>query len=81
MKTLSKTDSLNISAGCGESTCPFQNSCKNTAILMLNTCSMDELSQINLLFKDTIQNEPLVNADSNARKAALINALENADFI
>lgn len=78
MKLILNTYLKNIHAG--ESLCPFDQTCQNVTVLLLNSCSMDQLHNVNIIFKTTLTNEDLIGADDEAKKAAMINAILNSNF-
>lgn len=63
-----------ISAGCDNE------SCKDITLALLETCDFAQMHQVNSLFKSIMLSDQMKGVDSDTLKAALVTAIQNADF-
>lgn len=71
LKTLQIEELLFVAGGCGEQTC------QEATLEFLQICTMPEMVEINKVFKQILLSDAMINADSDAKKAALIAAIQN----
>ncbi len=71
MKSLNIEECVLVSAGCGD------NSCQMATLDFLEVCSMEQMFEINKIFKQILLSDAMKDADSDTKKAALIAAIEN----
>ncbi|MGD9591717.1 MAG: hypothetical protein AB7V32_04260 [Candidatus Berkiella sp.] len=74
LTTLNQNQLFCVSAGCGE------DSCQQATLNFLHTCTMEQMKEINLIFKAILLSDEMINADSDTKKAALIAAIQSADI-
>lgn len=77
MKVLAQNKLKHISGGEG---CTYDGSCQSATLFFLDHCSIDQMYIVNQIFKDVFLSDAMQGADSDTLKAALIQAIMDADF-
>lgn len=73
MQKLSINQTQSISGGDGSV-------CQMATIEFLNSCQREQMGKVNHVFKEVILSEAMLNVDEQTLKAALIQAIMDADI-
>ena len=71
---LTQDQLLAVAGGCG------QESCKEATLNFLDTCTMEEMIQINKIFKNILLSDEMKGVDNDTKIAALIAAIESSSL-
>ncbi|MBS0286971.1 MAG: hypothetical protein JSR17_06730 [Proteobacteria bacterium] len=73
LKVLNPAELLAVSGGC-------PNNCKDATLVFLNTCTMEQMIEINKIFKTILLSDEMKNVDNDTKIAALIAAIEASNI-
>ncbi len=74
LKVLSQDQLLAVAGGCP------QDICKEATLNLLHSCSMEEMIEVNKIFKFVLLSDEMKGADSDTKIAALIAAIQNSSL-
>lgn len=80
MKSISYSITNHVQGGCGDTVCPFDNTCPSAANVLLHSCTMSQLHEINQIFKSVLLDPLYTNASDDEQITALLQAVQAHSF-